>query len=290
MRSRPGNGKRLTVEERAELRRRITNGETFAIAAAAVGCSAKSIQRWLRRSGGMRPRQGQRGTLRLSLAEREEISRGLRAGESYRQVAARLQRAPSTVSREVRRNGGRPRYRAWHADGQAGRRMRRPKHAKLLRCPRLRAEVERRLASRWSPQQIAGRLVRDYPDDAEMRVSHETIYQSLFVQARGALRLELTRYLRTARTYRRPRRRSTAHGRGQLLDMTLISSRPAEIADRAVPGHWEGDLLVGKAGQSAIGTLIERQTRLVLLVHLPHGRFADHVRAALAAKILELPA
>jgi IS30 family transposase len=264
-------------------------GETFARAAAAVGCSTKSIQRLLARTGGLKRRTQPRALLRLSLAEREEISRGIGAAESCRAIAGRLGRATSTIARDIVAAGGRRRYRAWRADARAVKLMRRPKVAKLIRCPRLRSEVERRLAMRWSPQQIAARLVVDYPDDVEMRVSHETIYQSLFVQARGALRLELARCLRTGRAQRRPRPRT--HSRhGQLSDMVLISDRPAEVADRAVPGHWEGDLLIGKAGGSAIGTLIERQSRYVMLLHLTEGRLAEHVRTKLAAKILDLPA
>ncbi len=284
-----GHGRRLTVDERAELLRRINQGEPFARAAAVVGCSTKTVQRLRARGGGPQPRATTRAALRLSLAEREEISRGVGAAESYRAIAARLGRAPSTVARDVAASGGRRRYRAWRAEGRATRATRRPKVAKLVRCPRLRAEVERRLQMRWSPQQIAARLVVDYPKDREMRVSHETIYQSLFVQARGALRLELARYLRTRRVRRRPRRR-TADGRGHLVDMVLLSARPAEVADRAVPGHWEGDLLIGKAGRSAIGTLIERQSRFVMLLDLREGRLADQVRTKLAAKILDLPA
>jgi IS30 family transposase len=191
------------------------------------------------------------------------------------------------VGREVAANGGRSRYRAWRADEAAVERARRPKVPKLVRCPRLRAEVERLLDQSWSPQQVAARLVVDHPDDREMRVSHETIYQSLFVQARGALRKELTRCLRTGRAQRRPHRR-TDRG-GELLDMVLISERPAEIDDRAVPGHWEGDLIIGKGGRSAIGTLVERQTRFVMLLALANGRTAEHVRAALAERILTLP-
>ena len=284
-----GQGRRLTDAERAELRQRIEAGETFARAAAAVGCSTKSIQRLLARTGGLKRRTRPRAPLRLALAEREEISRGVGAGESCRAIAARLGRAPSTVARDVAASSGRRRYRAWRADARALQLMRRPKVAKLVRCPRLRSEVERRLAMRWSPQQIAARLVVDYPDDLEMRVSHETIYQSLFVQTRGALRLELARCLRTGRAQRRPRQRTHAR-HGQLSNMVLISERPAEVADRAVPGHWEGDLLIGKAGGSAIGTLIERQSRYVMLLELTEGRLAEHVRTKLAAKILELPA
>jgi IS30 family transposase len=157
----------------------------------------------------------------------------------------------------------------------------------LLASPRLRHEVERRLRLRWSPQQIAARLVLDYPDDPEMRVSHETIYQSLFVQGRGALRRELTRCLRTGRAQRRPLRR--IKGSGQLLNMVLLSERPAEVRDRAVPGHWEGDLLIGQQSKSAIGTLVERQTRFVMLLNLSKGRLAEHVKDALVARIGDLP-
>jgi len=281
------HGRGLTSDQYLELQRRIAAGETHPAAAAAVGCSTKTVQKLLRRTGGLAPRAGPRSPLRLSLGEREEISRGLLGGESCRTIAARLQRAPSTVSREVAQDHGRNRYRAWHADAAALRRARRPKAAKLARCARLRAAVERLLARRWSPQQIARRLVRDYPGDLEMRVSHETIYRSLFVQARGALRHELYRCLRTGRAQRRSHRR--LHGPGELRDMVLISERPAEAADRAVPGHWEGDLIVGRGGRSAIGTLVERQTRLVMLIALPEGRTAEQVRPALARRIRTLP-
>ncbi len=281
------HGRRLTGAERLEIRRRIASGEPFAVVAAAVDCSTKSIQRLLKRTGGLPPRVSTRSPLRLSPAEREEISRGLLVGESLRRIADRLERAPSTVSRDVAVNGGRRRYRAWRAEAAASRRARRPKAAKLVRSPRLRREVERLLDERWSPQQIAHRLRLDHPDDQEMRVSHETIYQSLFVQARGALRKELTDCLRSGRARRRPHRRSA--GVGELTDMVLISERPAEVADRAVPGHWEGDLIIGKASRSAIGTLVERQTRYVVLVALPGGRSAELVRDALAERILTLP-
>ena len=282
-----GHGHRLTCAERLELQRRVRAGETYRTAAEAVGCSAKSVQRLLGRTGGLRPRATPQSPLRLSLPEREEISRGLLTGETCRHIAARLGRSPSTVSREVAAGGRRERYRAWRSEERARRRVRRPKTAKLASSPRLRSEVERWLGLRWSPQQIAARLVFDYPDDLEMRVSHETIYQSLFVQGRGALRKELTRCLRTGRAHRRPRGRTI--GGGHLTDMVLISDRPAEVEDRAVPGHWEGDLLVGKGSKSAIGTLVERQTRFVMLMNLSAGRLAVHVRNALADKIQELP-
>jgi len=204
-----------------------------------------------------------------------------------RTIAARLHRSPSTVSREVTRNRGAVRYRAWQADERAVRRGRRPKVPKLVRCARLRSEVERLLEKRWSPEQVAHRLVVDHPHDQEMRVSHETIYRSLFVQARGALRKELTACLRSGRAQRRPNRRTDLGGR--LLDMVMISERPAEASDRAVPGHWEGDLIIGRGGRSAIGTLVERSSRFVILLHLPNGRTAEEVRKALGEQITALP-
>ena len=282
-----GPGHRLACAERLELQRRVRAGETHAAAAAALGCSAKSVQRLLGKTGGLKSRTIPQSALRLSLPEREEISRGLLAGETCHGIAARLGRSPSTVSREIVAGGRRDRYRAWRAEEGARKRVRRPKTAKLASSPRLRREVERWLGLRWSPQQIAAKLVLDYPDDLEMRVSHETIYRSLFVQGRGALRKELTRCLRTGRAQRRPRGRTI--GGGHLTDMVLISERPAEVADRAVPGHWEGDLIVGKGGKSAIGTLVERQTRFVMLMNLSKGRLAVDVRNALAGKIRELP-
>ena len=282
-----GTGHRLTCAERLELQRRVRSGETHQSAATALGCSAKSVQRLLVKTGGLMPRTMPQSALRLSQSEREEISRGLLAGETCRRIAAQLGRSPSTVSREVAAGGRRDRYRAWRAEERARRQVRRPKTAKLASSPRLRDEVERWLALRWSPQQIAARLVLDYPDDLEMRVSHETIYRSLFVQGRGALRKELTRCLRTGRAQRRVRGRT--NGGGHLTDMVLISDRPAEVADRAVPGHWEGDLIVGKNGKSAIGTLVERQTRFVMLMNLNKGRLAVHVRNALADKVRDLP-
>lgn len=282
-----GPAHRLTGAERLELQRRVRAGETHEVAATAVGCSAKSVQRLLVKTGGVKSRSTPQSALRLSLPEREEISRGLLAGDSCRVIARRLGRSPSTVSRDVAAAGHRERYRAWRAEETAHRRAHRPKVAKLIAVPQLRRAVERGLRLRWSPQQIAARLVLDYPDDLEMRVSHETIYQSLFVQGRGALRQELTRCLRTGRAQRRPLGRAT--GSGQLQHMVLISDRPAEVEDRAVPGHWEGDLILGKRAQSAIGTLVERQTRFVMLVNLRAGRLAEHVKDALAVTIRALP-
>src|SRR5436190_5128251 len=195
-------------------------------------------------------------------------SRSLARGETATLIAGRLGRAVSTVTREVNANGGRRGYRAVRADRRALGRALRPKPAKLACSARLRAEVERRLGERWSPEQIAARLVLDFPDDPEMRVSHETIYRSLYLQARGSLRRELTPYLRSGRRQRRAR--GTRHG-GPLREMVSISERPAEVEDRALPGHWEGDLLIGKAGRCAIATLVERQSRFTILVELPDG-------------------
>lgn len=289
-RRRSDTGNRLNAGDHREIQRRVTEGETFASAAAAVGCSTKSIQRFMIRAGGVFPKARERSPLRLSPGDREELSLGLLAGESYRQIATRLGRSPSTISREVAANGCRASYRAWRAEQSAARRARRPKAAKLVACPRLRREVERRLLECWSPQQIAARLVRDYPDDQEMRVSHETIYRTLFVQARGALRKELAACLRTGRTQRCSHKRTEHSGSGRLRGMVMISDRPAEAADRAIPGHWEGDLLMGKGGRSAVGTLVERSSRYVLLLHLPHGRTAEDVRQALTRQVLRLPA
>ena len=233
-------------------------------------------------------REPKRSPLRLSLAEREEISRGLAAGRSLRGIASGLGRAPSTVCREVAANGGAGRYRACAADRRALGLAHRPKPAKLARCPRLREAVESKLALRWSPQQIAAWLRISYPDDPEMRVSHETIYLSLFVQSRGALRKELARYLRSGRARRRPRGLSVRNGQGQLRGTVHISQRPAEANDRAVPGHWEGDLVFGTRS-STVATLAGRTSRFVMLVRLPGSHTADVVADALAEAIATLP-
>jgi IS30 family transposase len=276
-----------TAGEQLEIRRRVAAGETIRSVAAALGWNRRTIQKVLARAGSIAPRATARSPLRLSIAEREEISRGLRAGESFRRIAERLGRRTSTISREVGANGGRRRYRAHLAETRAARLARRPRRAKLARNRRLRRIVERLLEQRWSPQQIAWQVRQDHPDEPEMWVSHETIYQSLFVQGRGALRAELTRCLRTGRARRRPLNRVRG---GELANMVLLSERPAEVEDRAVPGHWEGDLIIGQANRSAIGTLVERQTRFVMLVALPNGRTAAAVRVALAERILTLPA
>ena len=277
----------LTEAERLRIRWLVAAGVPFEEVGRRVGRRRRSIHYVVAAAGGIPPRQASRSARRLSPAEREEISRGLQAGHSLRSIAGRLGRAPSTVAREVRANGGQRRYRAWQAELRRDRRARRARTAKLARNPHLRRTVEALLGERWSPQQIARRLRHDHPDEPEMWVSHETIYQSLFVQSRGALRAELARCLRTGRAQRRPRGRVRAGG--QLRDMVLISERPAEVEDRAVPGHWEGDLIIGQLNRSAIGTLVERQTRFVVLVALPGGRSPEHVREALAGQVLTLP-
>jgi IS30 family transposase len=279
---------RLSELERWRIAELSAQGWTTRLIAKEIGRAHNAVARHLRVMRRPPARESVRSALRLSLTEREEISRGLAGGESLRAIARRLGRASSTISREVAANGGRRRYRACRADKAAVRSLRRPKPSKLARCPRLRAVVEAKLELRWSPAQISGWLVDTVPDDPEMRVSHETIYLSLFVQSRGALRKELTRYLRSGHSTRRPKGHTVMNGQGQLRGTLNISERPAEANDRAVPGHWEGDLLMGK-GMRAIATLVERKTRFVMLIALPNGHAADVVADALAEKIVELP-
>jgi IS30 family transposase len=280
---------RLSEAEKAEIWRAVAAGESFRGIARRLSRSSWAVRWLVSRAGGFAPLPVKRSELRLSLAEREEISRGLVAGESCCSIARQLGRAGSTVSREVAAHGGRRRYRAHVADAAASRRMARPKVSKLAGCARLRTEVETRLEVRWSPQQIARSLRDDFPDEPEMWVSHETIYTSLFVQGRGSLRKELTRCLRSGRAIRRPHSLVPTN-KGKLGKMILISERPAEVEDRAVPGHWEGDLIMGSACKSAIGTLVERSTRFLMLLHLPDGHNAEQVRVAIAEQIMRLPA
>ena len=256
-----------------------------------LGRQPVSLRKFLSGTGGKRPSARERSELRLSLQEREEISRGLAAGHSIRAIAANLGRSPSTVCREVNANGGRKKYRALVADRAACRRALRPKRAKLAQCRRLRGVVERKLEARWSPQQISAWLALEYPDRPEMQVSHETIYQSLFVQSRGALRKELHTCLRSGRAMRRPKTYVKANhiGAGKIKNMVMISERPAEVKDRAVPGHWEGDLIFGKK-MTSVGTLVERHSRYVILLKLPNGHNAEAVRKAMTKRVLTLPA
>jgi len=254
-----------------------------------LGRQNSSLRKFIADAGGKRPTLRERSALRLSLEEREEISRGLAAGLSIREIAAVTGRAPSTICREVSANGGRSKYRALQADRGAQRRALRPKRPKLASCPRLRRVVERKLEALWSPEQISAWLAETHPNDPEMWVSHETIYQSLFVQSRGALRKELHSCLRSGRAMRRAKAYTKGGiGQGQLRNMVMISERPAEVADRAVPGHWEGDLIFGRR-MTAIGTLVERHSRYVILLKLPNGHGAEAVRTAMAKRILTLP-
>lgn len=262
-------------------------GETYRVIAAALGCHEGSVYFHIQKRGGVPPRVRHRAARVLSRADREEISRGLAAAESFRALARRLQRAPSTISREVARHGGRTPYRATVADAAAWQAACRPKPSRLATCARLRQRVTRQLQRGWSPEQIAGWLRWRWPDNPAMHVSHETIYQSLYVQARGGLKRALVQHLRRRRPQRRPRRWA-GHTGTRLADVVSIRERPAAVEDRAVPGHWEGDLLRGQH-QSHIVTLVERQSRFVVLIRLPHTD-APTVAQALARRVQRLPA
>ena len=277
----------LTAEEKLKIRLLIAAGQTITAVAAEVDRHPSSVDNVISAAGGIRPRQRKRRAGALSLDEREEISRALSRGCSFAAIGRDLDRCTSTISREVNANGGRQHYRAWAAENRAARRACRPKVAKLKANPALRRAVVRCLKRNWSPEQIARHLKGEHPDDPEMQVSHETIYQSLYVQGRGALRKELTTCLRTGRARRRNQGRS-ADRRGRIADMVLISERPAEVEDRAVPGHWEGDLIKGKANHSAIVTLVERSTRYVMLGRIQSQR-AEDVNAVLVRLIRRLP-
>ena len=273
-------------DERERIAGRLGAGARVREVAAEFGCSTRTVQR-IGEQSALVGRRAAHSPRRLSFGERERISRGIAAGENDSVIAAALGRHRSTVGREIRAAGGRRRYRALAAEQGAQRRARRPKPGKLAGCPRLLAHVEAGLERRWSPQQISWRLRIDYPDDPMMRISHETIYRALFVQSRGELRRQLTANLRSGRTRRRQQGR--VEHRGRIPDMVAISQRPPEVADRAVPGHWEGDLLVGKQGRSFIATLVERQTRYVLLARLGNDRSTEHVIDALKTRIADLP-
>ena len=280
-------------------------------AARELGLGERTGEQWFRQAGGVIPAyvQTQPGSRSLSLAEREEIFAGVERKESIRAIARSIGRASSTVKRELERNMGqryrtrpqlgagprlgRPRTRPWDyrpslAQHRAQVKASRPKPAKLATNLPLRDLVQAKLIERLSPEQIAAELRREFPDNPEMWVSHETIYQSIYVQARGALRRELAVYLRTGRALRKPRRKSEER-RGRIAGMVNISERPPEVEDRAVPGHWEGDLIVGKNGRSAVGTLVERSTRFVMLLHLPQGQGPRQVQEAMIAATKQLP-
>jgi IS30 family transposase len=265
-------------------------GEFIADAAVAAGTYRKQGTRWVAACGGVRPRRGRNLTGRcVSFAEREEIALGRARGETIRAIARRLGRSPSTVARELERNADRDGgHRATTAHARAFERASRPKPAKLATNLRLRRIVQDDLQRRFSPEQIAGRLRRRFPDEPEMWVSIETIYQSLYVQSRGALKRELTRYLRTGRALRKPGRQA-GQRKNRIPDMVNIAQRPPEADDRRVPGHWEGDLLIGKRNATAIATLVERASGFAMLVPLPDGYKPEHVAPALARKVQTLP-
>jgi transposase, IS30 family len=284
-----GRYPKLTPEERKRIIGLVADGLPAAEVAREVARSTGFVYRVIQSAGGVARRQDwDPSPARLSAGERERIRSGLDAGASFAAIARRLGRATSTVSREVNANGGRTNYAGWRAHRRAAELARRPKIAKLAACPRLRVQVETWLEDElWSPTQISAQLRLEFPDDPMMWVSPETIYQSLYVQGRGALRKELTSCLRTGRAIRR--QRSRLETRGQIANMVMISERPAEIEDRAVPGHWEGDLILGKSNRSAIGTLVERSTRYVMLLHLDGDHTAETVRDAMTAKVKTLP-
>jgi IS30 family transposase len=268
----------------------VRSGLGVAEAGSAAGVGPVKAFAWFKQAGGVKSNGPRPGSGRyLSVAEREEIALGLAREESLRSIAARLGRAPSTISREVARNSrGRRAYRALAAQGHAQQRAARPKTAKLAGNEELRGLVQAWLEEKWSPEQVSVMLRRQFPGRPEMQVSHETIYQAIYVQGRGALRRELAACLRTGRALRKPRR-TDGERRGKIPGMVMISERPAEAEDRAVPGHWEGDLIAGAAGKSAIGTLVERSTRFVLLLHLPDRHGADQVAAAMTEVMATLP-
>jgi IS30 family transposase len=278
----------FTNVQRQELWDRYQRGESLNAIARALGKRSSSIYNHLRPTGGIRPVPRKRSRLALTSAEREEISRGIVAGQSIRETARTLGRAASTVSREVRRNGGRARYRAVEADKSAWDRGRRPKQCKLALKGRLARLVASKLKMNWSPEQIAGWLKAEYPRDERYQVSHETIYQSLFIQARGALKKELTAHLRSQRTIRRSKHsKSKGVGQGEIKDIVSIRERPASIEDRAVPGHWEGDLIAGSKN-THIATLVERKTRYVMLAKV-NSRDTETVIKALIKQSKKLP-
>jgi IS30 family transposase len=280
----------FTPKQKAELWERWRGGQCVADIARALERRNKSgVYRVLALNGGIAPAARRRAPGALGLEEREEISRGIAAGRSIRRIAARLGRAVSTVSREVRRHGGRSAYRASEADSDAWDRALRPKPCRLAACPELRWRVAHKLALQWSPEQISGWLKRAFPADQGMQLSHETIYRSLFVQTRGVLKKELMAHLRTARQMRQAKGGTTkSRPLGQLVDTVSIRERPAEAEDRAVPGHWEGDLLSG-ANNTHMVTLVERHSRFAMLIKVPSKDTATVV-GALSKHVRKLPA
>jgi IS30 family transposase len=276
-----------SVAERRELWERWRRGESYADIARALDRVPATIYCTIRRQGGVAPRERRRSRLALTLGEREEISRGIAAGRSARGIAAGLGRSPSTVTREIARHGGRSCYRAAEADERAWQHARRPQRCKLARDHTLCQLVASKLAADWSPEQIAGWLKVEFPADQTMRVSHEAIYLTLFIQARGALKQELITHLRRQRYLRRARGAKRNRGQGQIIGAVSIRECPAEAEDRAIPGHWEGDLISG-AANSYLATLVERHSRFVMLVPVA-GKDTQSVVRALSEHIGRLP-
>jgi IS30 family transposase len=280
---------KLSWAQRADMWSRWKAGQSLNAIGRALGKDKQVIHFLLARHGGIAPPVRRRSRRALTLAEREDISRGIASGCSMRVIAQRLSRASSTISREVARHGGRAQYRANEADSQAWESASRPKVCRLALHEKLRTHVASKLMLDWSPEQISGWLKQSYPDDESLRVSHETIYRTLFLQARGALKQELVRHLRSQRRIRRSRHSSIhGHSQGRIVDAISIRERPAEVEDRAIPGHWEGDLLRG-ARNSHVATLVERHSRFCMLVKVP-GKDTATVVAALSQQVRELPA
>jgi IS30 family transposase len=282
-----GRHSTVTDTQREELWRRYKAGETVLGIAGALGQRPTNLYRVLQAAGGIAPGRRSRSSKVLSFGEREEISRGIAAGDTFRAIARSLNRAVSTVSQEVARHGGRRHYRAARADWAAWESARRPKLGLLSRNRQLQRIVAVKLKQDWSPQQIAGWLKDQYPGNPEMWVSHETIYRSLFVQARGTLKKELIGHLRSKRRIRRPRHAIDGRVGERIVDAVSIRQRPAEVKDRAVPGHWEGDLVEGCRG-TYIATLVERRSRFVILIKIPDKR-TDVVVGALIKAARKLP-
>lgn len=285
-----GRGRPMPEDLKRQIRAALLAGMSWRRAAVTFELSRRTIARVVREAGGMPKLSSKRADRCLSARDREEIRAGLERGETFAAIARTLGRSTSTISREVNNNNGRDDYRAWAADRRATEMARRPKVSKLALEGELREYVIAGLKQRWSPEQISARLVEEFPDRPEMRVSHETIYQSLFVQARGQFRKDLTTYLRSGRAARRPQRAEDEAGRPRgIVGMINISQRPAEIEDRAVPGHWEGDLIMGAHNRSAIVTLVERSTRYVLLARIDGRHDAPTTCTALTKAIAWLP-
>ena len=280
---------RLSAGQKAELWARWKNGQSLSEIGRALGKQVSSIFNVVGRDGGIVRAQRRRSRLALTLHEREEISRGIVAGRSIRQIAAAIERSPSSVCREIARHGGRAGYRAAEADSRAWDRARRPKSCLLARHGRLQRIVASKLQLEWSPEQISGWVKSQFADDGSMHISHETIYRSLFLQARGVLKRELIGHLRSQRVMRRSKKASKkGRGHGQIADALSIRERPAEVEDRAIPGHWEGDLIMG-AQNSYIATLVERHSRFTMLVKVD-GKDTLSVVSALAKHVQKLPA